>query len=572
MMMNIRERRWYQSIMNSTMLYIVMLVMLVLILYPLVMVFLQSLFPDIFGGSLKGFLSPFIQVLKSEGLFGVVTNTVLWGIAVTIGCVIVGVPCGFILAKTDMPGKGLIRVIYAIPYMTPPYVGALAWILFIQERGFLEEMLAGRLPGFVQDIFFSFWGLTFIMILFLYPFTALGVEAGLRALPSNFENSARVLGANRSALIRRIVTPLLLPVILNTGLLVFLQTVSNFGVPATLGSRARFPIITAEIYNLISSWPINFPLSTALSGILVAMALAIMYISEWVMKKRDYGVISGRGIYQVYTLSNLQKLLAGGFVFVLFLCSVAIPFATMIFASLVKIWGDGFFNLSNYTLQNYIQVFGPQSEGLQALWISFSLGLIAPTIILLGAAFIAYVLSHYKGGLAFALNFIGFLPRSLPKVVVVVGLILAWNAPWIGVRIYNTYFMLLLAYVVLYLPDALRYGDSGMRNITRNLENSALVMGASKWRVFTKIIFPLLRPYLIASWILSFIICVRELVASILLLPPGIETTATYIFSQFEQGGLSEAMCMATVTITLTVAALLIFNLKYGGGPVQSRT
>ena len=571
-MINIRERRWYQRIMNSAMLYIVLLIMLVMILYPLAMVFLQSLFPDILGGSLKGFLSPFIQVFKSEGLLKVVFNTILWGIAVTIGCVIVGVPCGFILAKTDMPGKGIIRVIYAIPYMSPPYVGALAWILFIQEKGFLEEMLSGHLPAFVQELFFSFWGLTFIMVLFLYPFTALGVEAGLRALPSNFENSARVLGANRKELLRRIVIPLLLPVILNTGLLVFLQTVSNFGVPATLGSRARYPIITAEIYNLISSWPINFPLSTALSGILVAMALAIMYFSERVLKKRDYGVISGRGIYQVYSLSKLQRLMAAGFILILSICSVAIPFGTMVLASLVKIWGGGFFNLSNYTLQNYIEVFGFHSPGLQALWISFSLGLIAPTIILLGAAFISYVLAHYKGGLAFTLNFIGFLPRSLPKVVVVVGLILAWNAPWIGIRIYNTYFMLLLAYVVLYLPDALRYGDSGMRNITQNLENSALVMGASKWKVFTKIIFPLLRPYLIASWILSFIISVRELVASILLLPPGLETTATYIFSQFEQGGMSEAMCMATVTITLTVVALLIFNLKYGGGPVQSRT
>jgi len=571
-MINIKERRWYQRIMNSGMLYIVLLIMFIMILYPLAMVFLQSLFPDILAGSLKGFLSPFIQVFKSEGLLTVIINTILWGIAVTIGCVIVGIPCGFILAKTDMPGKGIIRVIYAIPYMTPPYVGALAWILFIQEKGFLEEMLSGHLPGFVQELFFSFWGLTFIMVLFLYPFTALGIEAGLRALPSNFENSARVLGANRKALLRRIVIPLLLPVILNTGLLVFLQTVSNFGVPATLGSRARYPIITAEIYNLISSWPINIPLSTALSGILVAMALAIMYISERVLKKKDYGVISGRGIYQVYSLSKFQRLLAAGFIFILFICSVAIPFGTMVLASLVKIWGGGFFNLSNYTFQNYYEVFGLHSAGFQALWISFSLGLIAPTIILFGAAFISYVLAHYKGGLAFTLNFIGFLPRSLPKVVVVVGLILAWNAPWIGIRIYNTYFMLLLAYVVLYLPDALRYGDSGMRNITRNLENSALVMGASKWRVFTKIIFPLLRPYLIASWILSFIISVRELVASILLLPPGIETTATYIFSQFEQGGLSEAMCMATVTITLTVVVLLVFNLKYGGDPVKSRT
>ncbi len=571
-MVNFKERRWYQRIMNSAMLYIVLLIMLIMILYPLAMVFLQSLFPDILGGSLKGFLSPFIQVFKSEGLLQVVVNTIVWGIAVTIGCVIVGVPCGFILAKTDMPGKSVIRVIYAIPYMSPPYVGALAWILFIQEKGFLEEMLSGHLPAFVQELFFSFWGLTFIMVLFLYPFTALGVEAGLRALPSNFENSARVLGANRKALLRRIVVPLLMPVILNTGLLVFLQTVSNFGVPATLGSRARYPIITAEIYNLISSWPINFPVSTALSCILVAMALAIMYFSERVLKKRDYGVISGRGIYQVYTLNRRQKLLAAGFIFILSICSVAIPFGTMVLASLVKLWGGGFFNLSNYTLQNYYEVFGLHSPGLQALGISFSLGLIAPTIILLGAAFISYVLAHYKGGLAFTLNFIGFLPRSLPKVVVVVGLILAWNAPWIGIRIYNTYFMLLLAYVVLYLPDALRYGDSGMRNITKNLENSALVMGASKWRVFTKIIFPLLRPYLIASWILSFIISVRELVASILLLPPGLETTATYIFSQFEQGGLSEAMCMATVTITLTVVALLLFNLKYGGGPIQSRT
>jgi len=314
-MINIKERRWYQSIMNSAMLYIVLLIMLIMILYPLAMVFLQSLFPDILAGSLKGFLSPFIQVFKSEGLLTVIINTILWGIAVTIGCVIVGIPCGFILAKTDMPGKGIIRVLYAIPYMTPPYVGALAWILFIQEKGFLEEMLSGHLPVFVQELFFSFWGLTFIMVLFLYPFTALGIEAGLRALPSNFENSARVLGANRKALLRRIVIPLLLPVILNTGLLVFLQTVSNFGVPATLGSRARYPIITAEIYNLISSWPINIPLSTALSGILVAMALAIMYISERVLKKKDYYFLFVRSPYPLEPWSWLPLLRpgAGGF-------------------------------------------------------------------------------------------------------------------------------------------------------------------------------------------------------------------------------------------------------------------
>lgn len=186
----------------------------------------------------------------------------------------------------------------------------------------------------------------------------------------------------------------------------------------------------------------------------------------------------------------------------------------------------------------------------------------AATFCIFAGGFIAYINIRAEGPLQKFLDGLALLPRVLPKIVMAVALILAWNAPWVRIDIYNTVWMLLLAYVVIYITDALNYANASLRTVNQSLENAAAILGASRIAVFWSIVLPQLRPGLIAAWLTTFIVCMRELVASILLLPPGTDTTATFIFNQFEQGDISAAMAMASITIILSSVILILFQLK----------
>ena len=181
--------------------------------------------------------------------------------------------------------------------------------------------------------------------------------------------------------------------------------------------------------------------------------------------------------------------------------------------------------------------------------------------------YIAYVNVRSSGTLQRILDGIALLPRVIPKIVMAVALILAWNAPWVPFNLYNTVWMLLLAYVVIYITDALNYANASLQRMGENLEHAAAILGAGRFTVFTRIVLPRLKPALLAAWLTTFIVCMRELVASILLLPPGVDTTATFIFNQFEQGAIAEAMAMATVTILVTTFVLVLFQLKRSSRP-----
>jgi iron(III) transport system permease protein len=155
---------------------------------------------------------------------------------------------------------------------------------------------------------------------------------------------------------------------------------------------------------------------------------------------------------------------------------------------------------------------------------------------------------------------LGLLPRVVPRVVIAIGLILAWNAPWVALPVYDTVWVLLVAYFALYQSDAVRFADSGMRGIGQNLEHAAAVLGAGRWRVFAGIVLPLLRPALLAAWVTTFVVCMRDLVASVFLLPPGVQTVGSFIFSQFEQGNMARAMAMASCATLLSSVVLFVLQ------------
>ncbi|MFV8835185.1 iron ABC transporter permease [Aquisalimonas sp.] len=528
--------------------------------YPLAVLFAQSVFPDILGGSLDGFGEAYRRILETPELPAMIRTSLAWAGAVTVVSWVFGIPCGYLLARTDLPGKLWARLSLLVPIMTPPYIAALSYILVMQEGGFADGLIGG-LPEWLRLWFFSFWGVTLVMALASFGYVALAVEATLGSLPRRLEDAATLFGAGWVQRMRYVLLPLLLPAVFNSGLLVFLEALSNFGVPAVLGTRSNLPLLPAEIFYLITSWPADFALATSLSSLLCLFALVCMYGSRWLARLLGGGAFRpGEGALQ--PLGRWGKWAGWAFIGGLFLLSSVLPYVAMVLTSLVDSWAEAELT---FTLRHYWALFEPGSRGLQALLTSLGLSLAAATICVLVGGYIAYVNVRSAGPLQRVLDGIALLPRVIPKIVMAVALILAWNAPWVPVDLYNTVWMLLLAYVVIYITDALNYANASLQRMGENLEHAASMLGAGRATVFTRIVLPRLRPALLAAWLTTFIVCMRELVASILLLPPGVDTTATFIFNQFEQGEIAIAMAMATVTILLSTVVLVVFQLRRRG-------
>ncbi len=527
-------------------------VLLVLIGYPVAMLGLQSVWPRIYDGRFDGFLDAYKQLLTTPGLGQMLVNSLRWAGATTVLAWALGIPCGYLLARTDLKMRWLARLSLLIPIMTPPYVMALSYVLLMQPSGLADQAL-GTLPGAVRSLFFSFWGITLVMALASYAYVALAVEAALRAIPSRLEDAAVLLGASRRRVWATVVIPLLLPAILNAGLLVFLDALSNFGVPAILGPRSNILLLPAEIYYLVTSWPVNLPLATALSSLLLLMALLGVGFNRVVLRQ----TFTRGGRASAITrqkLGTVGQVLGWGFFVGLFSLSVAAPFVAMILTSLIEGWtAEG----PVYNLTHYRAIFEAGSRGRGALVTSLWLSLVAAVGCTALGALAAYALARYRHWATTALDGLALLPRVLPKIVVAVALILAWNAPWIQVRVYGTVWILVIAYLALYLSDSLRLGSAGMGQVPQRLELAAQSLGAGRGRTLRTVVWPLLRASLVAAWATTFVTCLRDLVASVMLLPAGVDTIGSFIFNQFDQGDLGQSMAMATLGVLLGIGVLL---------------
>ncbi|TVP75973.1 MAG: iron ABC transporter permease [Gemmatimonadales bacterium] len=530
--------------------------------YPLAFLLLQSVFPELPAGRLDGFMDAWVRMGETPEIGRLIRNSLAWAGATTGVSWILGIPCGWLLARTDLPGKLWVRLSLLVPIMTPPYIAALSWILVMQAGGF-GDLLTGGIPEPLRGFFFSFWGVTLVMALSSFGYVALAVEAALSELPRRFEDAAELLGSSWRRTFVRIVLPLLLPAILNSGLLVFLDALSNFGVPAVLGTRSNLPLLPAEIFFLVTSWPVDIALATSLSSLLCLFALVSLYGSRWLGHVFGGGAVEA-GPVRVQRLSGMARRASWAFVGVLFVFSSGLPWAAMVLTSLARSWGEGWPAL---TLAHYGEIFTPGSRGLGAIWTSLWLSVTAATFCVVVGSWIAWVNVRSSGWLRQVLEGMATLPRVIPKIVMAVALILAWNAPWVALDIYNTAAMLLLAYVAIYITDSLNYANATLRGMGENLEHAAGILGAGRVTVYRRIVLPRLKPALVAAWITTFIVCMRELVASLMLLPPGTDTTATFIFNQFEQGDLSAAMAMATVTIGISTLVLVVFTLRRRSSP-----
>ncbi|MGE7772967.1 ABC transporter permease [Viridibacillus arvi] len=515
------------------------------------------------GGQLD--FSQISRMFENDRMWRTLGNSLLLGVLVIMGTTIIALPMALIRTKTSLIKFDWLDIILTIPFMTPPYIGSMGWILFMQNNGFLQQLVPSA--SWMSDYFFSLFGMVMVMSLHLFPFLYLMLRNTLLRINGSFLDAALIFGRNPWRNWAKIVLPLLVSSYVLGILLIFIKTLAEFGTPATFGSRIGFQVFTTEIHSYLSRWPVDISMATSLSLFLLSVCLIIWYFQNLIGRKNTYSVLSGK-TQAIREMKDKWYIKLGAWLYVgiVLLFSIGIPYFSIIVTSLQKVRGDGL-SAGNFSLASYQAVFTSGSAGLSAFLNSIVFSFITASVTAVIGLFIALYIKKGETKKQQVLDFFSLMPNIIPGIVFVVGLIMFWNSPLLPATIYNTKAMVVVTYCVLFLPYSVQYTKSSLSQLDQSIFQSAAIFGRSSWDVYCYIFIPLLMQGILAGMMMTFIISMRELVAGLLILPPSVETGATFIYSQFEQGNVGLGMAVAVITVALTVIFMFLLDwLQKRGG------
>lgn len=527
--------------------------LLFMIVCPLVMIFAKAVIVD---GRLD-FLSVW-QTLKADGNLEMIGNSLLLGVLVVIVSTVIAAPLAYLFSRTGFARYRFFDIIFMIPFMTPPYIASMVWILFMQKRGLLQQFVPAMAGS--EKWFFSLGGLVIVMSLHVFPFMLTMLKNAMLNIPSSLEESGAVFGAGFARRLYKIFLPLISGNYAIGALLVFVKTIAEYGTPATLGKRFGFEVFTTEIHRYATVAPIQFGKSATLASVLIGVCLVMWMLQNYITLRKSYNLVGGKGSrFAQIRLPLIVKVLAWTYIVMVLILAIGIPYFSIISTSLIKLRGYGF-AAGNFTFAHYIELFTENTKGVSAIKNSLLLATASASICAVLGTVLVLAIRGSDSKLKKIVEAIGLLPEMLPSIVLVIGIMLFWNQIYNILPLYNTLGILVLAYVVLFLPYTVQYVTSSFTQISESLMAAGRVFGGSPFYIFRKITLPLIIKGVATGWIMTFIIAFRELVTASLIAPPNTLVVSTYIMREFEQGSVSIGMAMAVLCVLLTTTALLILN------------
>lgn len=467
--------------------------------------------------------------------------------------VLFAVPTGLILAllmfyappKMSLLWEGLIL----IPFLIPPYLTAEAWSLLVGPVGLIEQLIhAFGTP--LENFLYSLAGMGAVMAMHLTPLVYIIVRAALENGDFRLIQAARVHGGSLWRAFRVGVMPLILPAMAAASLLVFLDTSAEFGVPALLSGYAGVEVLSTSIESATNVWPVNLPRAAAIGLVLCSLGVVAWFF---------YRPLAQANRGQIQQISHPRRwwsiLPLAIFVFI----AMLLPIAAVLAISFEKAITVGL-QASNFTWHHYHHILSHQSGAFAALETSLELAALVALGTMIAALLTANIVRR-GGHFAAFLDLLATLPMAIPGVVLAVGMILFWNAPWNHLPIFGHVAILGVAYATTTFPFAMRYARTGLAQIPPLLDNASRVHGSGPLRTFLKVHIPIAWPMLVGGATVVFALSMRELVASLMLQPAGVQVISTYIYSNFRQGIIGDGMAMSVIGV---LSSALILGIARG--------
>lgn len=507
-------------------------------------------------------LAHFQQALSRPAYLRAIYNSLQLGAWTSLFSVLIGVPLAWAVTRTNMPGKNFVRATAILSYLTPPYLIAIAFTSLVAPNSGLYNLFVGDVLGlpWLKFNVFSMAGMVLVTVPHTFPFVFLLAASALQSVDASFEESAQTLGAGRIRTALSITGPLVAPAVLGGTLIAFMNAMALFGSQAIIGIPARIFTVPTIIYTLFD-YPPRYGLASALSLVVIAITIIALYLQRGYLARRDYITQSGKGSRVGIVDLGRGRWLPFGFGVFVFVISIAAPYLMLVLVSFVGT-SVGWASLSwdGLTLANYRFVLFEYDVTRRAIVNSLFLAATAATAIVVLGALVAWIDQRTEMPGRSLLDYISLVPLGLPGIVMAVALIQFWLA--MPMPLYGTLGILLLAYIARFIPFGVRTAAASLRQMDASLEESARILGAGWGRTLWHITLPILRPGLMAGWLLVFVPGFQELSASVLLFTSSTITIAIAILNLNETGSKGPVAALSIINmIIISVAIVLAYRL-----------
>jgi iron(III) transport system permease protein len=489
-------------------------------------------------------------------------NTLVLAFWVGIFSLVVGAPMAWLTARSDLPGKRAVRALMLASFVTPPFLGAFAWVMLAGPNAGLLNKLWRDITGAEGPLIdiFTMPGLIFAMTLYTFPYVFIMIANTLELIASDLEEAASILGARRFTVALTVTLPMVAPAIASGFLLAVLQAIALFGSPAILAMPAGFHTITTQIWSYFQ-YPPKIELAAAASMPLLVATGLLLYLQKRVLGRRGYASVGGKsGLRRTIPLGALRWPAFAACLAVM-ACSIFLPYGVLLKAALSRAWAQPL-SWDNFTLGNVWFTFWQYSATKDAIVNTLELGIMTATVGALMAALLAYTVNRRLVPGSQFLPFLVLAPVVIPGVVLAVGLFIAYTRP--PLILYGTLWIMFAAFVTKELPIGYSQSDATFRGVHTELEEAGRILGAGRLRVLRDITAPLARSGIIATWCFIFIGVIRELSASIILFTPNTKVMSVVIMDLKEEGQFGAIAVLGLFMLLMTFATVALMQQLLG--------
>ncbi|MGI5055798.1 iron ABC transporter permease [Treponema socranskii] len=523
----------------------VSVVVIMFIIIPLFTILKES----VLSGK-KFSLQAYTSIFKNAYDLGIISNTLILGIVVALLGTVVAFIFAYATTYLAIPHKRIFKIFSILPMVSPPFVISLAFILLFGRSGLITYKLLGIRP----DIY-GFWGLAFTQVLSFFPTGYLMLTAMLQNIDPSIEEAAQALGSNQNRVFRTITLPLMAPGLANVVLLLFIQSLADFGNAIVIGGN--FTTMAVQIYQQgIGSYDMTG--ATAMAVILLLISVLAFYLQNSVIGKKSYVTVTGKASKQRILIDSKKVTVPVYLVCLLLSLFVLSLYAMVPIGAFVKMWGADF----SFSFKWIQYVF---SYGGRYIRDTSVLALIATPVSSILAMVSAFLIVRKNFPGKRTLEWFILIAIALPGTVLGLGYVLTYNTP--PIILTGTSFILVVALVIRSMPIGTRAGIAALKQIDPSIEEAACISGAGMKKVFSSITIPLIRPVFFSSLVYAFIRGMTLVSTIIFLVSAKWQMLTVAIMNQVDQGlyGAANAYCLVLIAIVaLFMSIMYLFMKKMG--------
>lgn len=548
-------RSWH---MPSLPMALLLVVVGFLVLTPLGLMIFNSFQTARPGEAIVYGVDGWVKAFTTPGIVKAMTNTFSLAITRQVIALFIGAFFAWLVARTDIPMKGFLEFLFWLSFFLPALPETMGWILLLDPKYGLLNQALQSLGVISQPLFniYSFWGIIWAHLGGTVSVKVMLLAPAFRNLDAAFEESSRISGASGWHTFFHIIVPVMAPAILVTTILGVIRSLEAFEVELLLGTPIGLQVYSTKIHELVTWEPPQFPPAMALSTVFLAVLLLMVALQRHYISKRIYTTITGRGFSNRPTPLGRWRYPAFAMVLLFALVITVVPTVLLVTGTFMKLFG--FFNIADpWTLDNWRATFSDPVL-LRSLGNTIAIGLGSGFIGVLFYSLIAYFIVRTRHRGKWLLDFLSWLPWSIPGILLGIALLWTFLQTRIFLPIYGTIYLLMIAMVIKSMPFGTQMIKSVLLQLGNDLEEASKVCGGTWFDTFRRVILPLTMPALITVGLVGFISAARD-ISTVVLLGSGRSRTLSLLMLDFAAGAeFEKATVVAVMIVGLVVGAALL--------------